>query len=165
MVNTTAKKFWKTWTVTHLLKVRQNSGCIVDNDGWQFLYQKGHDNMLVGRGEEILFNIVIDSTGARFGGLSCVRLWCQLSRLNMTSYVLVVSWNACFIKWRENKMNTWISFLYILRTNSGFHSTMGVWYSTCFHKHVKKWLYSTVVPLVMMICNRKALKHYSITHL
>lgn len=80
VVNTTAKKFWKTWTVTHLLKVRQNSGCIAGNDGWQFLYQKGHDNMLVDRGEEILFNIVIDSTGARFGGLSCVRLRCQLSR-------------------------------------------------------------------------------------
>lgn len=50
VVNTTAKKFWKTWTVTHLLKVRQNSGCIAGNDGWQFLYQKGHDNMLVDRG-------------------------------------------------------------------------------------------------------------------
>lgn len=127
VVNTTAKKFWKTWTVTHLLKVRQNSGCIAGNDGWQFLYQKGHDNMLVDRGEEILFNIVIDSTGARFGGLSCVRLRCQLSfRLNMTSYVLVVSWNACLIKWKEDKMKTWISFLYILRADSGFYSTMGV---------------------------------------
>lgn len=87
--------------MTHLLKVRQNSGCIAGNDGWQFLYQKGHDNMLVDRGEEILFNIVIDSTGARFGGLiiMCKTSMSTLSfRLNMTSYVLVVSWNACLIK-------------------------------------------------------------------
>lgn len=64
-----------------------------------FCIKKGHDNMLVDRGEEILFNIVIDSTGARFGGLSCKTSMSTLSfRLNMTSYVLVVSWNACLIK-------------------------------------------------------------------
>lgn len=78
-------------------------------------------------------------------------------RLNMTSYVLVVSWNACLIKWSEDKMKTWISFLYILRADSGFYSTVGVW-STCFQKTREK-VVNTVVPLmIIMKCNRKSLK-------
>lgn len=54
-------------------------------------------------------------------------------------------------------MKTWISFLYILRADSGFYSTVGVW-STCFQKTREK-VVNTVVPLmIIMKCNRKSLK-------
>lgn len=55
--------------------------------------------MLVDRGEEILFNIVIDLIGVCFGGLLCkILMLIFLFCLNMILYVFVVFWNVCLIK-------------------------------------------------------------------